>query len=69
MFEKILNYLSSKGSQGPEKLIEKLAKNNDSVLITDGFAPNTFDIEVTKNGNTEHGKMLSVKGKWEIKKL
>lgn len=57
------------GKPEPVKLMEKLAKGNDSVLIRDGFGPSTFEFEVTKDGTTSHGKILSVNGKWKIQKL
>ena len=68
MLNDILKALLDRSS-GPEKSIQKLANKYDSISITQGFEPNTFDYTGVSDGVETHGKIKPTKGKWEIVKI
>lgn len=67
MLKKLKQYLIRDSS--PEVVIKKLANKSDSLVVSEGFDPNTFDFTAIRGGEETHGKIITAKGKWQLRKI
>ena len=52
-----------------EDLVNKVNKENDTVLFTDGFGPEEINFVAQNKGIVKHGSITRNKGKWSIQNL